>query len=230
MSSDNALADALRTIEPSAFGDDDRYRLASAIPDDTARTVAEHLRTRSDWHLTMNVGGQNARVLPEALAAYPKDQREQLSRDLYANAAKGRGFHYDSIDLTGDEEGPLGDLFRTIQSSATLQAVSELTGEPVASVSGQATRYRPGQWLTRHKDDPRGETRRLAYVLSLTERWHPDWGGLLQFFEDDGTPRDAWMPGLGVLSLFHVRHVHSVTYVAPWAEAPRLAVTGWFSA
>ena len=70
----------------------------------------------------------------------------------------------------------------------------------------------------------------MAYVLSLTERWHPDWGGLLQFFEDNGTPRDAWVPGWNVLSLFDVRHVHSVTYVAPFAGAPRLSITGWFRA
>jgi len=33
-----------------------------------------------------------------------------------------------------------------------------------------------------------------------------------------------------VLSLFDVRHVHSVTYVAPFAGAPRLSITGWFRA
>ena len=53
---------------------------------------------------------------------------------------------------------------------------------------------------------------------------------LLQFFEDNGTPRDAWVPGWNVLSLFDVRHVHSVTYVAPFAGAPRLSITGWFRA
>ena len=100
----------------------------------------------------------------------------------------------------------------------------------VTSASAQATRYRPGHYLTRHRDDPEGETRRLAYVLSLSADWHPDHGGLLMFFADDGTPRDVWVPQAGTLSLFSVRHVHSVSVVAPFAPRPRLSVTGWFSA
>jgi Rps23 Pro-64 3,4-dihydroxylase Tpa1-like proline 4-hydroxylase len=65
-----------------------------------------------------------------------------------------------------------------------------------------------GQYLTRHRDDIEGTTRRLAYVFGFTRRWHPDWGGLLQFYEDDGTPRDAWVPAFNRLSLFAIRHVH----------------------
>ena len=70
----------------------------------------------------------------------------------------------------------------------------------------------------------------MANVITLRSGWHPDWGGWIKLYEDDGTPRDAWSPGLNVLSLFDVRHVHSVTYVAPYAKAPRLSVTGWFLA
>jgi Rps23 Pro-64 3,4-dihydroxylase Tpa1-like proline 4-hydroxylase len=53
---------------------------------------------------------------------------------------------------------------------------------------------------------------------------------LLQFFEDDGTPRDAWAPQFNSMSLFDVRHVHSVTFIAPFALEPRLSLTGWFRA
>lgn len=227
----NPLADALRRDGvPEAFRADGRLRLAHALPEDRARAFAGHLSGLPDWQLTMSVGGRNARIAPQTFESYPPEERQQLFQNLSADAARGQGFFYDSIELTGGESGLLAEAAAMIRAPETLAAVSAMLGEDVTSVSAQATRYRPGQWLTRHRDDPQGETRRLAYVLSLTERWHPDWGGLLQFFEDDGMPRDAWMPGLGALALFRVSHVHSVTYVAPWAQAPRLAITGWFSA
>lgn len=122
-------------------------------------------------------------------------------------------------------------MLAAVNAPETLAQVRALTGfQDITPADGQATRYRGGHFLTRHRDDIPGQDRRVAYVLSLTERWHPDWGGLLQFFEDNGTPRDAWVPGWNVLSLFDVRHVHSVTYVAPFAGAPGLSVTGWFRA
>jgi Rps23 Pro-64 3,4-dihydroxylase Tpa1-like proline 4-hydroxylase len=64
--------------------------------------------------------------------------------------------------------------------------------------------------------------------MNFSPQWHPDWGGMLQFFQDDGTPRDAWAPQFNSLVLFDVAHVHSVTFVAPFAKTPRFAVTGWF--
>jgi SM-20-related protein len=32
------------------------------------------------------------------------------------------------------------------------------------------------------------------------------------------------------MAIFDVRHIHSVTYVAPLAAKPRLSITGWFRA
>jgi Rps23 Pro-64 3,4-dihydroxylase Tpa1-like proline 4-hydroxylase len=69
---------------------------------------------------------------------------------------------------------------------------------------------------------------RIENVLGLSKAWHPDWGGLLQFYEEDGTPGDAWIPHFNCLNLFDIRHIHSVTYVTPFAGEPRLSLTGWF--
>lgn len=211
------------------FAADRRLRLQGALPSDEAGRLADHLKARQDWAVAMAVDGKTARIPLATLAQAPREQQQKLSSDLMAGAAKGEGFQYDGIEIDAATDGVLGDLYAALSDDDVLGAVSDLIGATVTSVSAQATRYRPGQWLTRHRDDPQEETRQLAYVLSVTEQWHPDWGGLLQFFEDDGSPRDAWAPGFGVLSVFDVRLVHSVTYVTPWAQAPRLAVTGWFS-
>ena len=93
---------------------------------------------------------------------------------------------------------------------------------------GQATRYRSGDFLTRHTDNISGETRQIAYVLGMTENWHPDWGGLLQFFQQNGEPTNSWSPEYNSLTLFDVKKIHSVTSIAPFTERNRYSITGWY--
>ena len=107
--------------------------------------------------------------------------------------------------------------------------VEAVTGHrDIVYASMQATRYIPGNFLTRHNDVVEAEGRLIAYVFGLTSSWHPDWGGLLQFFTPDGKPTQVWTPTINNLVLFEVAQPHAVTYVTPFALAPRYALTGWF--
>jgi Rps23 Pro-64 3,4-dihydroxylase Tpa1-like proline 4-hydroxylase len=65
-------------------------------------------------------------------------------------------------------------------------------------------------------------------VLNLTRRWQADWGGLLQFVDAAGEITDTWLPRFNTMALFRVPVRHTVSYVAPFANEPRLAITGWF--
>jgi len=42
-------------------------------------------------------------------------------------------------------------------------------------VTAQASQFRQGHYLTRHLDDVTGEQRKYAFVVGLTQAWHPDW-------------------------------------------------------
>jgi hypothetical protein len=53
-------------------------------------------------------------------------------------------------------------------------------------------------------------------------------GGLLQFFGNEAQPTQSHSPGFNTLDRFDARHVHSATLVAPFAQNPRLTVSGWF--
>ena len=215
----------------AAYAEDRRLRIEGALGQDDAAALHAALTAHRAWTLFAGTGAGTAALTRERLADLGEAGRADLLRTLHAEAAQGRGFAYEGVRL-GEGRGPgaAERLAASLSSEAVLDRVRAITGEPVVSASAQATRYRPGHYLTRHRDDPEGETRRLAYVLSLCPDWHPDWGGLLLFFEQGGAPRDAWSPGFATLSLFHVAHVHSVTAIAPFAPAPRLSVTGWFSA
>lgn len=169
------------------------------------------------------------------MAAFDAGTKAQIHKELMRNATEGIGYLYCSYLMSrpradiAEDLRYLHDVYEYLNSRYMLDFIEEITGrQDLVGADAQYTRYSSGQYLTRHRDDIGVKPRRFAYVFGFTRRWHPDWGGLLQFYEDDGTPRDAWAPGFNRLSLFDVRHVHSVSYVTPFAGAPRFSLTGWF--
>ena len=58
--------------------------------------------------------------------------------------------------------------------------------------------------------------------------WDRDWGGLLQFFDAEDNIEAAFKPSFNTLNIFTVPQHHSVSMVATYVQAQRLAVTGWF--
>jgi Rps23 Pro-64 3,4-dihydroxylase Tpa1-like proline 4-hydroxylase len=212
---------------------DDRVRVDELLTPETTSAVHEAAKSLPYDYLFFS-GGQTRLATESQMAALTPEQRKQLQQELNEMARKGVGYLYSGYRMEGErlEAAPavLRSLFELMNSDSVLSLIRQISGiAEIYSADGHFTRFTPGHYLTRHSDNVTAEQRRIAYVLSLTPEWHPDWGGLLQFFEEDGRPRDAWEPRMGSLSLFDVRHVHSVTYVAPWAESPRLSLTGWFS-
>lgn len=217
--------DACRTN----FAKDDRLRLENALIPDDAQALAQ-LAAAQSFAQTLSDGSGTARVTAEDVQAMSPSHKAELRERLANAASRGEGFHYESVRLDGDGPPALAPFVSFLGSDTVLEFIRAVTGEPVTGADAQATRYRHGHYLTRHRDQVAGENRRIAYVLGLSQQWHPDWGGLLQFFEEGGAPRDAWLPAFNTLSLFHTRHIHAVTYVTPFARAPRLSITGWFYA
>lgn len=214
-----------------AYAMDQRLRIENALDPALAEHVADMLERQTTFATVITRNGVGDVIMPAALAAMAPPAQAALVRQLHADAARGIGYHYQGHMIRDTKHAGLNAFLRALNAPATLKTIAELTGRSdIRYADGQATRLVGGHYLTRHLDNPAGESRRLAYVFGFTRRWHPDWGGLLQFYTPDGTPRDAYAPGFNVLSIFDVRHVHAVTYVAPFAAAPRLSITGWFRA
>ncbi|MCF6263744.1 MAG: 2OG-Fe(II) oxygenase [Xanthomonadales bacterium] len=168
-------------------------------------------------------------------------EKQTIYDRVSASASQGVGFLYDGYLRSRAEKTSattdvkeldfLHSVFDYIDSENVINIIKSITGkQDITAADSQFTRFTSGHFLTRHLDVVPGKGRRIAFVLGLTKNWHPDWGGLLQFYEKNGTPRDAWMPQFNVLSIFEVSHIHAVTYIAPYATEPRLSLTGWFVA
>jgi hypothetical protein len=216
------------------FARDDRIRIDNFFEPDAISAVEQELST-SSFELVYVLNDKIQTTSKEKMDAMPVEQKKQINQVIMEQASRGVGFLYGSCHMGVGRPDNLGanmaGLFDFIASEEMLAFVQALTGDKqVNGVSGHYTRYQPGHFLTRHRDVVTEENRRFAYVLSFTQDWHPDWGGLLQFYEEDGTPRDAWSPKLNTLTVFDVKHIHAVTYVTPYAQGPRLSLTGWFNA
>ena len=97
----------------------------------------------------------------------------------------------------------------------------------ITSTTAQATRYRPGHFLTRHEDKDLHQDRAYAYVINLTKNWRADWGGLLQFENEQGDVTQTFVPHWNSISIFKVPQSHIVSLVSQFATEDRMAITGW---
>jgi SM-20-related protein len=173
-------------------------------------------------------------LTPDAIALMIGDKEKAFLANVHETARDGFQFLFDSRIVSDDskERAARGQLLdRVIEAlnfPSSLDTFRAITGAPdIRLVSGQATRYLPGHFLTSHDDGIDGEDRVAAYVINLTQGWRTDWGGLLQFLTAGGDIQLALKPGFNTIHLFRVPQMHSVSYVAPFAAVPRYAITGW---
>lgn len=218
--------------------EDGRLRIENILQPDIAERIYNACKSNVPFRYVTNFDGTTNTRTPEEMGALKPEELREMQSKVYGAAARGIGFYYCGYTMgqreadTQDEELIfLNSVFEYVNSEEMLSFIREITGfDDLRSAAAHYTRFMPGQFLTRHRDEVGDEMRRLAYVFGFSKNWHPDWGGLLQFFEDDGTPREALSPMFNSLSIFDIRHVHSVTFVTPYALEPRLSLTGWFRA
>ena len=224
-----------------SFRVDKRLMIEYFLLPDVAERIHAACLDNVPFKLQYVLDGKYQSKSQEELENLSAEEKQTLNTRILAAAGQGEGFLYNGYLKSSIKAGEetvqneklafLHEVFNYIGSEEVLSHIRKITGnDDITGAEPQYTRFTPGNFLTRHRDVVDGRERRIAFVLGLTKGWHPDWGGLLQFYEENGLPRDAWMPRFNVLSIFDVSHIHAVTYVAPYARVPRLSLTGWFVA
>lgn len=215
-----------------------RVQIRDVLTPDTASEVQALLAKGTPWGLGWRAGDEDPRnVRAEELARLPQAEREAMWR-ASAEAMAGDGYafqfaQYPMLDAylgKWDTGGAHDILLEHINAEPFLDLVREITGIPeLIKADAQATLYAPGHFLALHNDSHVGEGWRVAYVLNMcVGDWRPDWGGYLNFYDDDGDVIAGYRPRFNALNLFAVPQKHAVTYVPPFAPVGRFAVTGWF--
>ena len=214
---------------------DGRIRISDFLNPEVTHKIRRYCLDEDPFEVVYFADGKSRVASQTEMANLDEKQKNALNLEITSAASHGVGFLYCGYMMRRSQPGDnkklkfLSEVFEYFNSDHMLEFIADVTGaDNLLSTDCQYTRYTPGHFLTRHRDVVTEAQRRVAYVLGVSENWHPDWGGLLQFFEEDGTARESWIPKFNCLSLFHVKHIHSVTFVTPFAQEPRVSLTGWF--
>jgi SM-20-related protein len=213
-----------------------RVRLRDVLDVNSAARLHRCLATEVSWRLVYHDGTHNVILEAAEFQSMNAGAQRELVQRVLAGARDRFQYLYHSYPMVTaylSRQDPQLFLHRVLEwlnEPATLDAIRRIAGiSTLRKADAQATLYRPGHFLTLHDDGGIGnEQRRVAYVLNMTQEWHADWGGQLQFMTASGEVEESWIPGFNTLALFRVPMKHAVSYVAPYATRPRLAVTGWF--
>jgi Rps23 Pro-64 3,4-dihydroxylase Tpa1-like proline 4-hydroxylase len=208
-----------------------RIHIPNILTPESAQRLYQVLRDETIWRLTLNKDGNFLdfpNLSPEerkkiALGAWQRAQAEfQYLFDIHRLSHEGEPY--------ADPRHYFARMVAFLNAPHFLSFIREVTGlTEIARTDGQATLYRPGDFLTQHDDRYGGRHRLAAYVFNMTPVWKPDFGGVLNFYDARGHVEEGYVPTFNALNIFRVPAVHSVSQVAIFGGY-RYSVTGWFHA
>jgi Rps23 Pro-64 3,4-dihydroxylase Tpa1-like proline 4-hydroxylase len=211
-----------------------RMQLRDFLAPEDAEWTFDQLASNTPWGLVFNDADRVVDLSYEQMVALPPAQLQMIAQGVMERAKTQFQFLYHSYSLTMQyfntaSEQPLLKFYEFLNSPATLDWFRTFTGRAdIKWAYAQATLYGRGHFLKSHSDlEPHANTRAVAFVLNFTKLWERDWGGYLQFFDDNHDVELAWRPTFNTLNVFTVPHDHSVEMVTSFATGQRFAITGW---
>jgi Rps23 Pro-64 3,4-dihydroxylase Tpa1-like proline 4-hydroxylase len=208
-----------------------RVQIPDLLTASCARTLSEKLQNETRWTVTFNEGDKQCEVEePDG------NLRRHLTFAAWERARTRFQYIYERHALSWDH-APYPDphdyyagVVEFLNAPEFLGLMRKITRiAEIASTDGQATLYRPGDFLTVHDDNAKRAKRLVAYVLNMTPVWCSDWGGTLQFIDERGNIAQGYVPAFNVLNIFRVPARHAVTAIAPFGGL-RYSITGWLHA
>lgn len=210
-----------------------RVHIPELFTSPAAKELSEACRAL-DWKLVFRGARTNYDFAEKDVSALEVGQKAALLDAINAQATTGFQYLYDSYRISDFAEegnlaaGPIASFFEALNSEPMLARLRAITGDDrISYLDAQATRFRPGHFLTAHDDHQPDKHRLYAYVINLTPVWRADYGGLLMFLGEDGHVTEAYTPRWNALNILKVPQPHAVSVVAPFAHGARYSITGW---
>lgn len=213
-----------------------RVQVPHVLAGDGALRLQRWLAQQAPWTLVFNHGDRLYELDAAARARLDARQTLDLARAAHNSARRGFQYFYENVRIPdaaavrAATPGLLARFADFLNAPPFLEFARCVTGcDALSFADAQATCYREGHFLTTHDDLVAGKDRVAAYVFSFTPEWRAEWGGQLQFVDDDGFVVEGWVPRFNALNLLRVPQPHLVSCVTPLAgtQAARYSVTGW---
>lgn len=210
-----------------------RVLIPNILEKDGADLLLQHVSTMPEMNLVFRNQQKHYDLSANGFENLDPEDKADIQNSVYSCAQREFGYMYKNYPISdlvqsGNCSALLRDFLEFLNTKSMLDALRRITGfQNIDYVDAQATRFDPGHFLTSHNDSVDGKNRLAAYVLNLSPRWHPDWGGNLMLYDDENNVMDVFVPKMNSLSLFAVGTQHAVSLVSPFARRPRVAITGW---
>ncbi len=219
------------------YAEKGRVHIPNILTEKSARYIENLLIHHTPWRTNFNDGEKGHTLYEEQIEAMNDVQRDMLNTHVKTSAIHGFQYVFNAYSLSDTRENNIEQdleiqkILDFVNTKEYLDFARIITAEQgVDFADAQCTLYRAGHFLTDHLDDVKDKRRFAAMVFNFTNSWRTDWGGILQFIDDDGHISQGIMPVFNSLNLLKVPQKHSVSYVAPHAEGGRYSVTGWLRA
>lgn len=186
------------------------------------------------WNMVFNQGKKHYDLFPNQISAMTKEETDEIRSTILSGARLGFQYTYNNYPIFDaykaglQPELFLNRVYEFINSETFLGFIRKITGmDDIVFGDAQATAYGPGHFLTNHSDEVEGKHRSLAFVFNFTPFWREDWGGMLQFYDDNGHIIQGLRPTYNALNLLTVPSPHAVSFVPPFADGIRYSIQGW---
>jgi SM-20-related protein len=225
-----------RTALRDEFASAGRLQIRDVLSPASASGILSILATQTPWCLAWQAGSDGPHLVrPAEFRALTPSDRQSIVQKLSAAVEENYAFLYHSYPLVTaylEKWQPGSDhdrLLEELNAEPFMTLLRDVTGmDDIVKADGQATLYAPGNFLWPHTDAESARGRRVAYVLNLTaQEWRPQWGGYLNFLDDERDIELALRPRFNSLTLLAVPQWHSVSEVTATAPLARYAITGW---
>ena len=212
-----------------------RVHIPEILKSESANDVLERLENEVPWQAHFNEGDKTYDLHRDHIALLPDDKKALVVEQLHRNAQSTFQYlflNYSISDAVEQNTNPgveLNAFLDFVNSGEVLDFVRTVTQiDEIRFADCQATLYKPGHFLRAHNDDVEQSGRLVAYTFSFAQNWHADYGGILQFLDDDGHVDEGYLPKFNALNLFKIPANHCVSYVSPYAPCRRYSIIGWF--
>lgn len=218
-----------------AFAKSNRLQVRDFLTSESAEALYDQIVNHTVWDWTFREDDQVRSLAGTEHTKFPVDQQKALWRKAYLRAQDDQQFIYFKFDIdeqraaNPDAENPLFDLPGFLNSEPALSAAKTISGVgDIASATADAVWFSRDQFITSRDNLDDGDQNRLVFFIDLAKDWQADFGGLLQFFDDDMDLAEAFLPRFNSLTIFTVPQRHAMSYVTPFMENFRVGIAGCF--
>jgi SM-20-related protein len=216
-------------ILKNEFSTKHKTKITNFLNNQFSEMLFQHIVTNKDWSLATGIDS-----VKYEKKQIPQNDNANNMQMKKVNSSFGKD-HFTYIFYRSMNNVNVSyfefTIRKVLNSFEFINILNDITGLQLTKLNTLfLSRYKASNFLSPHSDKGNG---RLAFVLSMTKNWKPQYGGVLHFMNDERTEiTESVVPSFNNFFIFHIPGnegvPHFVSHVSPNVIFSRYAITGWF--